>query len=35
MKVHYALLGTGAYTSMLVHAAHRRAPLLMNTEKIS
>lgn len=35
VKVHYALLGTGAYTSMLVwHAGlTASAPLLMNTEK--
>jgi short-chain fatty acids transporter len=35
IKVHYALLGTGAYTSMLLwHAGlTASAPLLMNTEK--
>ncbi len=35
VKVHYALLGTGAYTSMLLwHAGlTASAPLLMNTEK--
>lgn len=35
VKIHYALLGTGAYTSMLVwHAGlTASAPLLMNTEK--
>lgn len=35
VKIHYALLGTGAYTSMLLwHAGlTASAPLLMNTEK--
>src|SRR5207302_6641027 len=35
IKLHYALLGTGAYTSMLLwHAGlTASAPLLMNTEK--
>ena len=35
IKIHYALLGTGAYTSMLLwHAGlTASAPLLMNTEK--
>ncbi len=35
VKIHYALLGTGAYTSMLLRHAGltASAPLLMNTEK--